>query len=159
MASRKIEELVPELRDLAREHVKRCKERGVPIVLTCTARDKMEQMALYAQGRMKLQFVNMLRKEAGLWEIGEKENGRKVTWTLNSRHVVDLRKGEKATAYDVCLVKQVKGKKRLHWNLKEDVNGNDITDYEEVCRIGEELGLQAGGRWRKPDWPHFQLKT
>lgn len=158
MASRNINDLIEELKKIAPVHMRLCKEAGIPIILTCTARDDMEQMALYSQGRMPLQFINMMRTEAGLWIIGKEESKRKVTWTLNSRHVVDLGKGEKAAAYDVCLLKNVRGKMRAHWNIKEDVNGNDIPDYEEVARIGESLGLEAGGFWNKPDWPHYQLK-
>lgn len=156
MASRKIQDLDPRLQEIAPVHMRLCKEAGVPIILTCTARDNMEQMALYSQGRMPLEYVNMMRTEAGIWLIGEEENKRKVTWTLKSRHVVDLDKGEKARAYDVALLRVVKGRNRAHWNIKEDINGNDISDYEEVARIGESLGLVAGARWNSPDWPHFQ---
>ena len=156
MASRKIQDLNLRLREIAPVHIRLCKEAGVPIVLTCTARDNMEQMALYSQGRMPLEYVNMMRIEAGIWLIGKEENKRKVTWTLKSRHVVDLDKGEKARAYDVALLRVVKGRNRAHWNIKEDINGNDISDYEEVARIGESLGLVAGARWNSPDWPHFQ---
>lgn len=156
MASRKIQDLDPRLQEIAPVHMRLCKEAGVPIILTCTARDNMEQMALYSQGRMPLEYVNMMRTEAGIWLIGEEENKRKVTWTLKSRHVVDLDKGEKARAYDVALLRVVKGRNRAHWNIKEDINGNDISDYEEVASIGESLGLVAGARWNSPDWPHFQ---
>jgi peptidoglycan L-alanyl-D-glutamate endopeptidase CwlK len=156
MASRKIQDLNPRLQEIAPVHIRLCEEAGVPIILTCTARDNMEQMALYSQGRMPLEYVNMMRTEAGIWLIGKEENKRKVTWILKSRHVVDLDKGEKAKAYDVALLRVVKGRNRAHWNLKEDVNGNDIPDYEEVARIGESLGLVAGARWNSPDWPHFQ---
>ena len=156
MANRKIQDLDPRLQEIAPVHMRLCKEAGVPIILTCTARDNMEQMALYSQGRMPLEYVNMMRTEAGIWLIGEEENKRKVTWTLKSRHVVDLDKGEKARAYDVALLSVVKGRNRAHWNIKEDINGNDISDYEEVASIGESLGLVAGARWNSPDWPHFQ---
>jgi hypothetical protein len=158
MASRNINDLVPELREQCIAHIRKCKEAGISIIITCTARDNMEQLALYSQGRMPLSYVNMMRTEAGIWGIDHKANKRKVTWTLNSRHVVDLDKGEKATAYDIALLRLVRGKLRAHWDLKENVNDNDIPDYEEVARIGESLGLEAGARWNKPDWPHFQTR-
>lgn len=159
MASRHEYDLEEKLRGRLQLFKKKAREAGLDFIITCTARDIREQMALYAQGRMKLEFVNNLRAMAGIYEIGEAENKRKVTWTLRSRHVVDMSKGEKATAFDVVLRKVGAG---VHWDVKVDVNDNDIPDYEELGQIGKKCGLVWGGDFKnragepRPDRPHFQ---
>jgi len=85
------------------------------------------------------------------------ENRKKVTWTLASKHIVDLDDGnpgnDKARAFDIAIEKN----QQPSWDLKADVNENDIPDYEEAGRIGESVGLKWGGRFRKPDYVHFEL--
>lgn len=49
--SRKIEDLLPEVADKAREFVAKCAEQGIDILITSTYRDIESQNALYAQGR------------------------------------------------------------------------------------------------------------
>lgn len=33
-----------------------------------------------------------------------------------------------------------------------------LARWERVGALGEALGLVWGGRWRSPDWPHFQAR-
>lgn len=151
MASRLLSDLVPSLEEKARKFLAACKEAKLPVHITCTARSIQEQEALYAQGRESLEKVNELRKEVGLWTIKEKEN-RKVTWTLKSKHIV-YSPEEKARAFDAAIVKD----KQFIWDLKADVNDNDLNDWEEMGKIGEACGLKWGGRWKQsPDRPHFE---
>jgi len=116
----------------------------------------MEQAALYAQGRRPLDEVNSMRQLVGLWKLKEEENKRPVTWTLNSLHITCLDDqdagNDKARAFDVAFVKD----KQFVWNLKCDINENDLNDWEEIGLIGESCGLVWGGRWKSPDRPHFQ---
>ena len=158
MASRSLDDLIPELKEKAIKHQGLCKEARIEIIFTCTARLVKEQIALYAQGRQSLDEVNELRRIAGLWSITEEANQRKVTWTLNSKHLIDLEDvnlyNDKARAYDIAIVKEGK----TNWDIKVDVNDNEIADYEEVARIGESIGLKAGARFKYPDYPHFELK-
>lgn len=53
MASRKIEDLHPDLIPLCKQFLSDCKSAGVNILITCTYRSNDEQNALYAQGRTK----------------------------------------------------------------------------------------------------------
>ena len=53
MASRKIEDLHPDLQPLCREFVRRCEAAGVTALITTTFRSGAEQDELYAQGRTK----------------------------------------------------------------------------------------------------------
>jgi peptidoglycan L-alanyl-D-glutamate endopeptidase CwlK len=156
MASRKIEDLTPEMQIAFSMFKEKMDEAGISFIVTCTARSVKEQYALYAQGRQPLEEVNALRKMAGLWLISEKENKRKVTWTLRSKHLVDLDDGsadnDKSQAFDIVITKD----KKAQWDIKVDVNDNDIPDYLEAGRIGESIGLRWGGRFKSPDRPHFE---
>lgn len=156
MASRALSDLEPGLEAKARLFLKLCAERGLPVHITCTGRTEAEQLALYAQGREPLAAVNEKRSACGLWSLKEEEN-RIVTWTMESRHLVKFDQAtgallRKARAFDVAIVKD----KQFIWELKVDVNDNDIPDWNELGALGEECGLVWGGRWKRPDRPHFQ---
>ena len=51
MASRRIEDCVPELQEKYHAFAAAMQAAGLDFVLTCTARSYKEQVALYAQGR------------------------------------------------------------------------------------------------------------
>lgn len=135
MSSRKITDLHPDLQPKCLAFLGRCAEAGIPIMLTCTYRSQAEQDALYAQGRSA--------------------PGPRVTWTLSSRHSFTLNGKPAASAFDIALLKDGKP----HWDTKISINENMIPDYQEVGILGERLGLIWGGRWKKPDYPHFQLEA
>lgn len=83
-----------------------------------------------------------------LYARGRTKPGRKVTRTRRSRHTL----GE---AFDIAICKDGVPT----WDGKVDVDEDGIPDYTEAGQIGEALGLEWGGRWKKsPDFPHFQLK-
>lgn len=126
---------------------------GLQFELNEVLRTRETQEAYYAQGRLKLSEVNRLRKLAGLWSISDSENSYKVTWTKNSRHFADV--NGKSNAFDIRLLKYGKP----HWQTKWDGNKNSIPDYIEAARIGNQIGLEAGGLWEKPDYPHFQIRS
>ena len=86
------------------------------------------------------------KEQADLYAQGRTKPGNIVTWTLKSRHLL----GE---AFDIAILKDGKPV----WDTKVDVNKDGIFDYLEAGQIGEEIGLVWGGRWAKPDYPHFQL--
>ena len=123
--SRKVEELIPEMQGKARSFAVAMAEAGIPFMWTCTYRPQSEQDALYAQGRTA--------------------PGRKVTWTLHSKHT-------ERVAFDIAILKDGKPT----WDVKVSVDGDSIPDYEEAGKIGEGLGLVWGGRWNTPDYPHFE---
>ena len=157
MSSRKIGDLTPKLQRLYSAFKKKMDEAEISFVVTCTARTVKEQIALYAQGRQPLEEVNALRRIAGIYEITAAENKRKVTSTLKSQHLIDLEDNDesnnKSSAFDIVITKD----KKAIWDLKVDVNKNDIPDYLEAGKIGESVGLIWGGSWKTfKDYPHFQ---
>jgi peptidoglycan L-alanyl-D-glutamate endopeptidase CwlK len=156
--SRDLNELTPELLALYREFNIKMGEARLIHVVTCTSRTILEQMALYTMGRLLVGDVNLFRHAAGLYPIGIEEN-KKVTWTLNSKHVTNMfdkdLNNDKARALDFAILNK---KGQAIWDLKVSLNDNEIPDYEEAARIGESVGLVSGGRWKNPDWPHLELK-
>ena len=78
MASRKIEDLTPELQTLYHKFEAGMIEAGIDFIVTCTYRSQEEQDKLFARGRTS--------------------PGKKVTWTRRSRHT-------ERTAFDIAVIK------------------------------------------------------
>lgn len=152
MSSRDITRCVQKLQKLYPILYQKSKDIGIEIMLTCTSRSLDEQSALYAQGRDDLNTVNSKRKLANMTPITDSENKYKVTWTMNSKHIVsDAR--PLAEAFDIVIVKG----KTAQWSMKTNVNSNDIPDYVEIANIGKSIGLKAGADFSSPDYPHFEV--
>lgn len=85
-------------------------------------------------------------EQADLYAQGRTKPGPIVTWTRSSMHNLGL-------AFDIA----IRTPRGATWDLKVNVNENDLPDYEEAGRIGEALGLAWGGRWRTADACHFEF--
>ena len=155
MASRDIALLHPELRQKCELFLLGCQKAKLPVFITCTGRTLAEQAALFAQGRKPLSIVNEMRVECGLYVLAPEENKRKVTWTMQSLHIIDPTTGY-CSAFDFALRDE---NEKAHWNLKVDVNNNEVMDYQEAGLIALEVGLEWGGTWKTPDYPHCQLRA
>lgn len=135
----------------------RCHQRGIKIVETCVKRSLLEQVALFAQGRQRYAEVCALRSVAGLHVISEEAASHKVTWRFMSSHIPEFCDADgKSRAVDFALVHNVRGVDRLHWNLKLDVNKDDVPDYIEAAKIFEDLGFKSGrkyGDYCHIEWP------
>lgn len=123
MASRKIEDLLPETQAKYHKFASLMSEAGIPFLVTSTFRSQEEQDKLYKQGRS--------------------EAGKIVTWIKHSKHT-DRR------AFDIVILKEGKPT----WDLKVDVNKDEIPDYIEAAAIGRKAGLKAGADFG--DFPHLQ---
>jgi len=145
--------------DMAYRFLDECKKVGLDVFFTCVDRSYITQTALFAQGREPLDFVNDLRKKAGLPRISHDENRRKVTWTMNSKHIVNLDDerldNDKSEALDFCILNPKTGK--VSWDVKADVNTDNQADYQQCGEIAEGLGFKWGGRFKNPDMPHIEL--
>jgi len=155
--SRDLNLLHPTLQDLVPVFIQKCKEAGHDVIITCTGRDFKEQVALYAQGRQPLGEVNRLRKIVGWAGLTEAQNKKCVTWTLASRHIVNLddtdKKNDKCTAFDFAVVKNGKA----IWDVKADVDKDGVADYLECANVAKALGLESGAFWKNKDYPHVQM--
>lgn len=132
MSSRDIRDLCPELQLLFHKFDARMQELNVQFIVTCTYRSKIEQNALYAQGRTK--------------------PGKKVTNARGgqSRHNnVDSSNNPASHAFDIVIM----------LNGKPDYDAKHET-WATAGRVGVDVGLEWGGNWKGKlvDRPHFQLK-
>ena len=108
-------------------------------------RSQAVQEAYYAQGRETLVSVNEKRVKAGLYLLRNDKQNYKITWTMNSKHLIGV-------AMDI---------------LPLTADGNPTWDlahyrqqFETIRNCGREAGLECGADWEadKQDWPHYELK-
>src|SRR5512135_618799 len=94
--------------ELITEFQIKCREKGHSAIITSVDRSYKEQYAYFLQNREPLFLVNQARKLAGLAPIGQIENRRCVTWTMNSEHVVnpddDKIDNDKSRAFDFAIL-------------------------------------------------------
>lgn len=144
--SRDIHKLTPSMRAKYVVFDAEMKAAGIPYIITSVDRTILEQMALYVQGRLDLDEVNRFRSSAGMPPITEQKN-KKVTWTLNSKHVTNMfdksLNNDESRAFDIAIIKD----RKPTWELKVNVNANDLPDYEEAGKIGIKCGMKWGGDW------------
>ena len=142
-----LDDLDDTFRSMASAFINELRRKGIPFVVTSVMRPQAVQMAYYAQGRLLLDEVNRLRRLAGLPLINDKENLYTVT-KLDG--VKNQSMHQKGLAIDV--VPATAGK--ASWPPAGDPR------WEILGRIGEECGLDWGGRWKDfIDLPHYQRKA
>ena len=154
--SRDINRMTPELKEKYYLFEEEMNKAGLPFMITSVDRNILEQMALFVQKRLELKDVNRFRKAAGLYLFkSEEENKNIVTWTLESYHVVNtmdsMIDNDLSRAFDIAILKNAKPE----WNLKADINANQMPDYQEAAEIGRKVGLVPGIDFGDP--PHYQL--
>ena len=115
-----ISALLPNAQIACKAFMTECEKLGLKVRITETYRSQERQNELYAQGRTK--------------------SGKKVTWTLNSRHT-------SRRAWDIC--QNIKGREY-----------DTSTGFFERCgQVAERLGIIWGGNWNTPDRPHFEVSA
>jgi len=144
--------------ELIEQFLAACKAAGHRVIITSVDRSYQLQQALYAQGREPIETVNQLRERAGLPRITGTENLRKVTWTLNSKHIINLDDerldNDLSYAFDFGLLDK---EGRYVGDVKADIKANNIADYLECALIGENLGLRSGRKFKNPDYCHLEM--
>ena len=128
--SRDTSKATPFLREFSALLIAKAKsDLDLKVIVTSVDRDYKEQMALFAQGRQSLAEVNLLRKAAKMAPITAKENTRKVTWTMASKHIINLDdrfpENNLSRAIDFGILD-----KNGHYmgSIKADVNKDNIAD-------------------------------
>jgi peptidoglycan L-alanyl-D-glutamate endopeptidase CwlK len=115
-------------------------------MLTSVHRSAAEQMALYAQGRRTLAEVNVLRRIAGLPNIGAAEAAKRVT---NAPSGSSPHNYLPALAFDVAFRRE---NGTLDWSL---IHFQRFAPY-----VTKHAEVEWGGSWATfKDNPHFQLKN
>lgn len=165
MSSRDLNLAHPQLKDFAIKLIEKAKnELGLKVIVTSVARQYEEQVALYAQGRQKLEEVNLLRKVAKMSPITQKEN-KVVTWTLASKHIIRLTDDDPTNDLSRAIDFGILDKNGKYvGDEKADTNGDNKSDYIQLGflgnKIAKELGypiLWGGDFKTKKDYPHFEI--
>lgn len=127
-------------------------QNSLHFIVTQTLRSQDEQAAYYARGRLPLDEVNSLYKKAGLSPISDSDNRKIVTkakTVWDSFHAY-------GRAFDVAIIDS-EGK--VDWDDAADWNSDGVSDWVELGKLGESIGLEWGGNFSSmPDFPHFQLR-
>jgi peptidoglycan L-alanyl-D-glutamate endopeptidase CwlK len=79
-------------------------------------------------------------EQDAIYNQGRATPGKIVTWTRSSRHT-------QRDAFDIALLRDGKPV----WDTKVDVDEDHVPD-----KVGESCGLEWGGSWKNPDYPHMQ---
>lgn len=85
-------------------------------------------------------------EQADLWAKGRTAPGPVVTWAAPGSAAS---KHETGDAFDVVLLTGGKP----DWTTTGDAGRR----WAQLGAVGEGVGLTWGGRWHKPDYPHFQI--
>jgi peptidoglycan L-alanyl-D-glutamate endopeptidase CwlK len=144
MASRRIEDLHPDLQPLAVRFVERCAERLVDVLITCTWRSDEEQDALYTIGRtVPGRRVTNARGGQSKHNGTRFENG--VGWVREAR------------AFDA--VPLLHGKPIWEDPRDADTDWTNDFGWRVMGEVAEEVGLVWYGRpgAKSREAPHFQL--
>lgn len=164
MSSRNLDDAIYQLKIFAMELIKRASEElRLKVIVVSVMRTYLEQVALHAQGRLPLYEVNLARKKAGMLPIEARLNNI-VTWTLNSKHIINLDdnfpENDKSKAVDFGILDKF-GK--YQGSDKADVNQDNEPDYIQLGELGVKLAgefdypIRWGGHFKKnKDYPHFE---
>jgi peptidoglycan LD-endopeptidase CwlK len=157
MASKDINDLVPELRPKIKTLVSNCKNRGIEMRVYQTLRSPFEQARLWRQSRAKEEIKNRIKdlKSVGadflafcLESVGP-QSGAPVT-----NAIPGVSWHQWAEAVDAFWV--VNG--TAEWSTTKKING--LNGYRVYAAEAEQIGLTAGGMWISfKDWPHVQLRA
>jgi len=131
LMSRSLQDLHPEIHWWASKVIQAAQEIRVPILIYFTLRTFAEQEVLYAIGRTEPGKI--------------KTNARGG----ESYHNYGL-------AFDFAIDPSGPG---IEWASGVDINDDKIPDYRQIGEIGEDFGLQWGGRFKsiKGDYGHLQF--
>lgn len=130
MASRKPEDLHPDLLPLYRWFMEEAAKASIDVLTTCTYRSNQEQDALYAQGRTTAGHI-----------VTNCKGGQ-------SAHNFTINGFPAAKAFDIVPI--VNGKP--DWESKDPI-------WQQLGDIGNSVGLNWAGRWaHMREYPHFQLR-
>ena len=119
------------MQPLAQKFLDKCAAENIDILVTCTYRSPKEQNALYAQGRTKPGRI-VTNAKAG-----------------QSNHNHEIAGFPASLAFDVV---PLRGGKPV-WGTQ----GSDLDLWQRIGEIGESVGLEWAGRWRRfKEFPHFE---
>lgn len=94
--------------------------------------------------------VRTKAQQEALYQQGRSGPGKIVTWTMDSRHLLQ----DDGYGHALDVAPYVDG--GIDWNNTENFYILSTIMFRSAMELGVEL--EWGGFWKKPDMPHFQLK-
>ena len=146
--SNRLDELDSDVRMKAEGMMAACAREGILLRVTQTYRTYPEQAALYAKGRTAPgepcrhgdKHYPVGQCPTGAHPLGAGVTNAPPGYSFhNFRRAFDIAEGD-STPYDLGLP----GPR------------DDDPLWEKIGDLGEALGLEWGGRWKRPDRPHFE---
>lgn len=155
MASRRIEDLIPEMQDSARRVVNRCADTDVDLLIYCTLRTLEEQAILFRKTRTRWAIEKKIEalRTNGFSYLGDIIEGIGPQHGPLGHHVTHAGPGESwhnyARAFDAVPI--VSGK--AAWDILAFAS-----EWEVYGESSEAVGLTWAGRWvRFKEYPHSQI--
>lgn len=134
--SRRLDDLSSQFRPVACELLARLTERGIPVLIVDTLRTLEEHRANLASGAssaiLSFHLARSMRVPAGVW--------------------ADPGDAERSDAMDIVPFDEFRraGPDKLAWDAS-------LPEWAVIGELAERLGLEWGGRWKKPHDPgHVQ---
>lgn len=126
-------------------------DSGIPHQISETRRIQIQQVALWAQGRMITSDVNMLRRLAGYAPIPDAENKYTVTNADGVIYLSNHQSGRALDAQPLVAVVDASGKLTMRptWDY---TNGF----YKKMQDTAKSLGWKCGVDFPSPDPDHFE---
>lgn len=158
--SRDLNRATPRVRNFANKLISEAKRvLNIDVFVIEVDRFYNVQVAYFAQGRDTLEAVNKLRKRAGLSPINAATNKKKITWTMNSKHIINLENNIDSDDLSKAVDFGIKDKMgKYDGSSKADTNKDNKPDYKQLGIIGKMIdpGMIWGGDWKTPDMPHWE---
>ncbi len=149
--SNNVNDLMPDVRDLADKFVEEAKKQGINVKITNTLRGGGEQHRLFSIGRNHEQLAETRDDRMFRQAIEEYEHGK---ITMPHGAVTNADAGDSFHNYSLAFdfVPIVDGK------ISYDITSKaGKARFQKLGSIGKSIGLEWGGDWKNPDYPHMQL--
>ncbi len=96
------------------------------------------------------QGVRTLEEQKVLYSQGRDKPGKVVTWTLKSKHIIDINTG---FGHAIDIVPFVNG--RVDWGNRQNFVMIATLMFKAAMEI--DVKIKWGGHWKRQDMPHFEL--
>lgn len=150
--SRRLEDLDPVVRRMAEQFLRLAGEQGFKVMVTQTRRTFAEQAALYAKGRSA--------PGEPCRHAGEPMPRKVGTCPRHPLGATVTRADSGWSWHEYGLAFDVAEDDGTPWDIgKPGHSAEDDEWWNKLGELGESLGLEWGGRWKRPDLPHFEWRA
>lgn len=152
-----LDKLDPALKTKVLELIKRCQKRGVDMRPSNGLRDPFEQARLWRQSRSAEEITLKIQQfeTAGASFLAE---CIRSVGPQHGPHVTNTPPGISWHQWGEALDCFWLVDSKAEWSTQKLING--VNGYKIYAEEAKNVGLDAGGLWKKfKDWPHVQLRA